>query len=98
MPVLVLRACFVNDIERSLGRAAEAAETSGFNHLANSLFASLSARAKSNLLRSRTRRAEQGRDRVVHSSDWTEIVGKLVICERFHNHPCPILGQHLFDM
>ena len=98
MPVLVLRAYFVNDIERRLGSATESAETSGFNHLANPLFASLSAKAKSDFLRSRTWRAEQGRERVVHSSDWIEIVGKLVICERFHNHPCPVLGQHLFDM
>jgi hypothetical protein len=52
MPVLVLRACFVDDIERSLGSATESADTTGFNHLANSLLAGLRAKAKSYLLRS----------------------------------------------
>ena len=47
MSVLVLRACFVDDIERSLGSATESAETSGFNHLAKSLFAGLRAKAES---------------------------------------------------
>ena len=62
MLFLVLRARFVNDIERSLGSPTKSAESSGFNHLANSLFASLRAKAKSYLLRSRTRCAKQGRE------------------------------------
>src|SRR5581483_4167621 len=90
-----LRSRLVNDVERSFCCAAEAAEARFGNNFADARFSSLCAQTQPDFLRTRAGRAQQRGERVVHASDWIQIVLQIVFSIRLDDHPCAVFCQRL---
>src|SRR5262245_13961943 len=76
-----LRPCLEDQIERRLGRAADAGEPRLLEHLAQPSLAGLCAEREADLLRERRRRADERRDRVEDAPDRVQVVLDAVVRE-----------------
>src|ERR1700730_1509725 len=89
---------FVYNVERRFRGSPKTTESGRCYYLSHSYLAGLRSQAESYFLRSRTRRAQQGRERVVDTAHRIQIVLQLVIRKWLDDHPCAVFAQRFPDV